>query len=297
MRRLMGLLAVTILLIVVTAVPGGADHTPEHSYAQLAAYCETHDTGSCDTFWAAHDPTVDVGVAIGPQAWADEFTAPTLDLSKWEPSWFESNADGFSGGINSAMDNCYDEDLVGILWGSLLLSSATNADPDCERRDGATAPYRGSVVTTRGNFGATSGVWEAKVNYAGTDPCGGGGSDDVYNWQSFWTDPLQSGNDDEVDVAETGSSGTVRTNIHYDAGSVSSDDWCGVGGHTYTLLRTGSTCKIWVDGTLNYTSSVCSTFSNDPHVIIFDQSFDTARANTSAGETMQVKWVRYWPLA
>lgn len=290
------------LLVIVLAVLGVAvlPATPAHAdYIATYNYCTTHDTPSCDNFWAAHPPVPSVGVSIGAQDWSDEFSAPTLDTTKWNDNWF-TPVNGFSDSVNSLMENCYDENNVGVIWGSLFLLGYANTNPNCQLKNSSTqAPYAGGIVTSDPSqvsegFEFSSGVLEIEANFDDGTDC------DIENWASLWTNGFDSGfGDGEIDINETGSGGDPRTNIHYGNDQVvSSSNRCGDGGsHVYTLLRTSTTCKVWVGGTLSYTdTTACAMFAGDPHAIVMDLSFDTAR-DTNVNQVVVIKYVRHWPLA
>lgn len=288
MRRFASFITVVCLLLVL------APSTASATYEETFNYCNQHVTPACETFWTNHPP-------IGPTGdWVmdfhDEFEGSgSIDTSKWLPYWF-TLTNGFSDSANSSMTNCNDPNNVGRYQGELILASYANSDPDCQLKGVSTmAPYAGSTIMSRELFEDDNGVWEWYANYAGS----GTGSCDVVNWQSAWTNGDEAGyGDGEIDVAETGSTGCVRTNIHYGNDQVvNSSNMGGPGWHSYTMKRNSLETKVWVDGVLTYTeTSATPTFAGDPHYIVAEMAHQAGR-DTDADAYSRYEWIRHWSYA
>lgn len=100
----------------------------------------------------------------------DEFNGSSVDLGKWEPSWFAGNTPSHP--VNGAELSCYDPKQVAEGYGSLVLTAT--------HRSCLGYQWASGLVNTRQHFLFTYGTITARIWLDG--------STKPLDWPAVWTD-------------------------------------------------------------------------------------------------------------
>jgi 3-phytase len=211
----------------------------------------------------------------------DEFNGTSLDLSKWESSWFNG---GSMNNVTTSPSNV----TVANGEAQLQLSSSSS----------------GSLIHTGGGtngdptrYGMEVGdVIEARMWFPGNGT-------DLFNWPAFWANDTYDGVSGqpvcgEYDIAEVLSDHDMTVNYHSPSGDYNQGAVAGYWGdawHTFTLHRKASSADVYYDGQL------VESFATDDNDCPIDVIFNNGRLSTtttgvspvtgSAG-ALRIDWVR-----
>jgi beta-glucanase (GH16 family) len=211
------------------------------------------------------------------QVWGDEFAGTSLDLTKWEGSWFGG---GEMNNVATSESNVTVADGVA----SLQLSSAdTGALIHTAEGDGRYALQVGEVVEAR--------VWFP------------GNGEHLYNWPAFWANDTYDDTSGmplggEHDIAEVLSSHDLTVNYHSPSGAHnqgSVDGYWGDAWHVYTLHRKADSADVYYDGQL--VKSYPTDDSGTPLDVIFNvgtlsSDVDGVSPVTGPEGALRIDWVR-----
>ena len=218
--------------------------------------------------------------------WSDEFNGSALDLSKWRPNWLGSSNTVTTPPVNSSELSCYAPGQVGVGDGVAVLTLASNSDPSCKLRSGATASYRSGLLESNGRFnGYTAGTYlEARV---WLPP----GSGTPTAWPAVWTDGQSWPNDGEIDIMEVLSGGTTRWHVHDASGGPGGGPSQPGGWHVYAAWRKAGSVTFYWDGA-NVGSAGIVT--NAPHYVILNHAIGGGSAPPSLPSAFLIDYVRAW---
>lgn len=221
---------------------------------------------------------------------SDEFDGNSLNLSKWEPSWFAGN--NISKPVNAEEDGCYDPAQVSVRDGKLLLSAVETTKPGCTNRSGQPARYASGLVNTRNSFTYTYGYIEARMYTPGSNG-------NMWNWPAFWSNGTgkwpQTG---EIDVMEGLASRKPCWHYHYQnqngehvdqGGCVTWPD--GTGWHTYAAHWEPGRVTYYYDG--KQVATITEGVVNAKHYIILNNGIND-RFGINVPATVEVDYVRVW---
>jgi Glycosyl hydrolases family 16 len=235
----------------------------------------------------ASGSTGSTGVSGGPVgvpgSWRvifdDEFSATSLDTSKWSTGWFGS---GITQAVNSYETDCYDPNQVTQSGGELDLTLIAKS----ETCAGTTQPYASGIVTTNGKFQFTYGFYEARVWLAAAN------SGQIANWPAIWADGQAWPTDGELDVFE-GLSGQACWHFHNPSGGPGG---CTAGSftgawHTFAADWEPGTVTYYYDG--HATGTVNTGTISAPMYLILNNATSTASPTTTPA-AMRIDYVRVW---
>lgn len=214
----------------------------------------------------------------------DEFTATTLDQTKWDPYWFLEG-----GVINDVPTKASNVNLAN---GKAVLRLWDNFGND---------ELSGAAITTShraGRYQVQVGDFvEAKIYF------GGSTTEDIYNWPAFWITGKTWPDDGEHDVAE-GLGGLLKSVYHYeDANGVHQQrgkatpagKW-GSAYHTYGVHRKATSADIYWDGVLVNSYATSDTGLGEQIVINVGKprSPDTRAVKTGGASGVRIEYVKAW---
>lgn len=247
------------------------------------------------SFYPNSPTSVEAQTPTLPGTWEmvfnDEFNGTSVDLNKWEPSWFQGN-NNFSPPINSDEDGCYHSSQSTVSGGNLNLAAVATSNPLCKKKDGSQASYVSGLVNTRQKFQFTYGYYEARMYLPGS-----GG--EIWNWPAFWSNgygpwPVTG----EIDVMEALSGRQPCWHYHYED---SSGNHQGPGGcvnwstpwgwHTFAAHWEAGRVTYYYDGV--QVGTITSGIVSVPHYLILNNGIND-RYGINVPAAVLVDYVRVW---
>ncbi len=223
----------------------------------------------------------------------DEFTGSTLNLSKWAPNWFGSNALAITSPVNNYELECYNpsQATVGNGYLSLNAVAASSAPGHCGSQSETNAS---GMIMTYGKFYYSYGYAEAEIWLPGN-------ANSVYDWPAWWTDgegvnwPATG----EIDIME-GLSGALQYHVHTSCTGSGSGNIAVAGDtsgwHTYAADWEPGSVTFYYDGNdvgaMTTASNGC--MPNTPQFLILNLALGGAGGKTVVPSSMIVKYVRVW---
>lgn len=227
----------------------------------------------------------------GAPIFVDEFSGATLDTTKWAPCWFPGAfpSSDICGEMN---DSRTLRSNVRVENGNVILRQSSVIENSSEDH-GSLIMTLPSEVNGPG-FVMTDGHYaEARVFFPGN-------GSNCYNWPAWWINGGQSGfGDGEIDVAEIGGSGSMKSNYHFDRGNGHETDnntipgyWCD-NFHIYGVDRQNGQNIVYFDGV---EVTRYPTFDNSaPQYLIFNVGYKTGKTPMSGSASdVKVDYVRVW---
>jgi len=200
------------------------------------------------------DPTTPAGVqprglsGFGEPVFTDEFTAPSLDTSKWYPwypdvpFWNQTQPGGHK--TNSNEPQGYDETGISFPGNGIMkftMRQENHAVPEL--------PYTSGMVSSGDKFSQMYGVFEARIKVPR----------EAGSWAAFWLFPAVNQWEYEIDILENwGADSWNVTSLHsvhtklvaaHSEGYNHGED-VGINWHTYTLWWEPGRIRMFVDGNL-----------------------------------------------
>jgi hypothetical protein len=216
------------------------------------------------------------GPATGASGWTlsfrDEFNGTSLDLSKWESTWF---------GDGTRMNN------VGTYARNVNVA-------DGEVRLQLSSSGEGALIHTGykpGHYQYPVGSFvEARIYFPGSS------GTTLYNWPAWWANSTEGyPRSGEHDIAEVLGSGTLTVNYHSPSGAHNQGSVPGNWGnsyHTYALHRQASKADVYWDGRL--VKSYDTDDDGAPEDLILNVGSGAGPTKTGAEGAMRVDYVRAW---
>ena len=213
----------------------------------------------------------------------DEFDAPTLDNTKWNPNWLGAS-NQITPPVNSSETACYDPAQVSIVNSELQLTAIVKP----QTINGKLYPYSSGMVETNGKFNFTYGCVEARMWL----PAG------VGEWPAFWTDGQSWPTDGEIDIVEAyGTDTSPSPHYHYSGGGPGIDNvnvpGSTSGWHTYAADWEPGVITWYYDGkqVWQYTTGIVNT----PNFLILNLALKSNPATVPS--VLRVDYVRIWKKA
>lgn len=236
---------------------------------------------SAATLAVAADP-----MPVGPGGdwrlvFADEFSGPQLDLTKWRPNWLGPDDKKITKPINVEEVSCYDPAQVRVDGGELKLLAEKRA---CDKWD-----YASGIVESNTRFNFSYGYAEARMWL----PKGNG------LWPAFWLNGPRNPADGEIDVIEASGQDDVRYHYHFQCGEKRCSPGKAMnlpgatsGWHTYAVEWQPGKIDWYYDGRKVNTQS--SDVSGAPHYVILNLGLRKNPDGFAVPSTLRVDYVRVW---
>jgi beta-glucanase (GH16 family) len=271
--------------------------TPTYARTPSATSTVTRTPTATATVTSVPPTATQTVAASGPQpngvsgnwhlVFSDEFNGNSLDLSKWQPSWFGTDPTQVTPPVNDSEESCYDPGQVSVSNGELDLRAI--AGP-CLASNGVTYPYRSGLISSNGKFSFTYGTFEARI----WTPAGDG------VWPAFWSDGQNWPDDGEIDVLEAYGTDDSEFHYHYPGGGPGGGvlvPGATAGWHTYAVDWEPGQITWYYDGQqvwslTNADLTPGSVITSSAQYLIVNLGLNAGTSTVPA--TMRVDYVRVW---
>lgn len=212
----------------------------------------------------------------------DEFTAPSLDTSKWSTGWL---APGITGDVSVNGIDCDDPRQVSVSQGSLALTAVEQTET-CR---GKAQRYATGAINTEGKESFRFGAFEARIYLPATTD-----GKHVANWPAWWADGEHWPEDGEMDIVE-GLNGLACYHLRYSA--YAEQKGCAPGNfsgwHTYGADWEDGSVTYYYDG---YKVGVATNagVTVAPQFLVLNYGLHKGSTYIRVPATMLVDYVRVW---